>query len=323
MNPHSIDDALRRDISDAMGGRYVVSTEDEKLLCATLVSPSARFSLLDEMYVELGSKDDWDRLAGFHYKAESLPAGPRYYRCVTASNDLVGICVMSSVALLLASRHDVFPKLKCGNDTKMTNTRRANFLNQNFCRAARIVTDTLYRGVGASYRMVNLAARMHGKQYCEIQSSMSKFNPFDVKAGFQHGHLRSANAYEKGVKFLRGYFDSHPADHQAIMEEYNRWPAGVQKRVLEEMALFYYRHSTLIKTGKNFFTGSGKRQIESMSASNMLREIQQLTFATPVYGVYKNPDVGRQLPPRLPLSAFDRQGVAEPLVILESDWDAI
>src|SRR5690554_4233790 len=119
----------------------------------------SRFALMDTMRVERGSKADWDALHDLHYKAENLPAGPRYWRCVTEDGDLVGVVVFSSVALLLAARHGVFPKLKPGKDSHFTNVHRATFLNKNFRRAARIVTDTMYRGVGVSYRMVNLAMR--------------------------------------------------------------------------------------------------------------------------------------------------------------------
>jgi ABC-type ATPase with predicted acetyltransferase domain len=318
-NIRSTDSALNRSVSELIHNRYTGVESSKEISVSRLVEPQRRFSLLDGMYVERGTKKDWDRLAGFHYKAANLPLGPKYYRCVTADGDLVGITVLSSVSLLLGPRHDVFPKLKCGNDTRMTNTRRAKYLNTNFTRAARIVTDTLYRGVGASYRMVNLACRMEGMRFIEIQSSMSKFNPFDVKAGFKHAHLKSANAYVQGIRFLRGYFLAHPADHQEIMKEFYSFPPSVQKGVLADMRLFYFRWSTKEKTGKNYFTGAGHRKVQEMMPENMLREIQQLTFATPVYGIYENPDLGNELPERLPLGAFDRQGVNEPLIVLESD----
>lgn len=270
-----------------------------------------RFSLLDGMRVEPGTKADWDQLHDLHYKAESLPAGPRYWRCVTADGDLVGIVVFSTVSLLLAPRHQVFPKLKPGNDTHFTNVHRAKFLNDNFRRAARIVTDTMYRGIGVAYRMVNLAMRMEQKRFIEIQSSMSKFNPFDVKAGFKHAHLKPAAAYEQGLKFMRGLFDAHPADHQAVMSELNGFNDTHRKRTIKAMQEFYYRHSAREKTGSNLNVGTGK--VESMEPGHLLRELQQLVFASPVYGIWTNPDLGRPVPHTLPLRAFDLQGPNEPL----------
>lgn len=272
-----------------------------------------RFSLMDDMWVERGSKADWDQLHDLHYKAETLPAGPKYWRCVTGDGDLVGVVVFSSVALLLAPRHEVFPKLKPGKDSHFTNVHRATFLNKNFRRAARIVTDTMYRGVGVSYRMVNLAMRMEGIKFIEIQSSMSKFNPFDVKSGFRHAHLKSAAAYEKGLKFMRGLFAAHPADHQAVLEELAKMPEHFRQKTLEEMRAFYYRHSSREKTGSNLNAGTGR--VDAMEPAHLLRELQQLVFASPVYGIWQNPDLGRELPNRLPIRAFDLQKPTEPLRI--------
>lgn len=271
----------------------------------------SRFALMDTMRVERGSKADWDALHDLHYKAENLPAGPRYWRCVTEDGDLVGVVVFSSVALLLAARHGVFPKLKPGKDSHFTNVHRATFLNKNFRRAARIVTDTMYRGVGVSYRMVNLAMRLEGFRFVEIQSSMSKFNPFDVKAGFRHAQLQSAAAYEKGLKFMRTLFSAHPADHQAVMQELESMPAAMRDKALKEMREFYYRHSSREKTGSNLHAGTGR--VDAMEPAHLLRELQQLVFASPVYGIWQNPDHGRELPESLPLRAFDLQKPTEPL----------
>lgn len=270
-----------------------------------------RFSLLDTMRVEPGTKADWDELHDLHYKAESLPAGPRYWRCVTADGILVGIVVFSTVSLLLAPRHQVFPKLKPGQDSHFTNVHRATFLNANFRRAARIVTDTMYRGVGVSYRMVNLAMRMEQKRFIEIQSSMSKFNPFDVKAGFKHAHLKPAAAYVQGLKFMRSQFNGHPADHQAIMDELKSFTPAHRARVMTAMQEFYYRHSAREKTGSNLNVGTGK--VQGMKPEHLLRELQQLVFASPVYGIWTNPDLGRPVPQSLPLRAFDLQSPTEPL----------
>ena len=270
-----------------------------------------RFSMKDDMRVERGSKRDWDELHALHYKAESLPAGPHFWRCVTGDGELVGVIVLSSVSLLLGPRHEVFPKLKPGNDTHFTNVARGKWLNANLLRAARIVTDTMYRGVGVSYRMVNLAMRMEGKRFIEIQSSMSKFNPFDVKAGFRQAKLKQAAAYEKGLKFFRSYLESHPADHAEVMTEIEAMPESVRAGFEKDMREFYYKNSSKEKCGKS--ASEGMTRVNAMSTSHVLKELQQLVFATPVYGIWKNPDFGVKIPDSLPLSAFDLQRPDEPL----------
>ncbi len=292
----------------------MILVDSDDIFIERIATPQPRFSLLDDMWVERGTKADWDALHALHYKAETLPAGPRFWRCVTGSGELVGVCVLSSVSLLLAPRHELFPNLKpTGNETHFTNVQRGKWLNANFRRAARIVTDTLYRGVGVSYRMVNLAMRMEGIRFVEIQSSMSKFNPFDTKAGFVHAKLKPSAAYELGLRFFRSYFESHPADHEAILRELHAMPPKTQARVVQEMRVVYYRHSAKEKTGKRM--NAGTSFVDRMPVAQLLRELQQLVFATPVYGIWENPDLGRTLPDRLPLTAFDRQAPTEPLVL--------
>ncbi len=283
----------------------MILQDDDIAYIERIDSPKAEFSLMNTMRVERGSVDDWNELHELHYKSEALPAGPRFWRCVTEDDELVGIVVTGSVSLMLAARHRMFPKLKPGNDTHLTNIHRGKWLNKNIRRAARIVTDTLYRGTGISYRMLNLACRMEGYRFTEIQSSMSKFNPFDRKAGFVHGQIHNSKLYELGMAFFKTHFDCHPADHEMVMQELNKMTSAVRKYTEREIRGFYYKNSAKEKTGSNLNVGTSK--VDKMAISVVLKELQQLVFASPVYGVYSNPDFGNDIPKSLPLSAFDTQ----------------
>lgn len=288
-----------------------MSAHDTGIIVKRCDTARGTFSLLDNMFVEPGTRADWDVLHALHYKAEALPAGPQYFRCVTEDGHLVGVIVFCPVSLMLAPRHALFPKLRPGNDTHFTNVHRAKWLNDNMTRAARIVTDTLYRGTGVSYRMVNLAMRIYGARYCEIQSSMSKFNPFDLKAGFKHGHLRQARSYEKGMEFFQSRFASHPADHEAIVQELEGMSERMRQAMIRDMRDFYYKNSAKEKTGAKMNKGTSR--VDGLSLQVLVRELQQLVFATPVYGIWSNPDVGLKLPRRLPMRAFDWQKPNEPI----------
>lgn len=273
----------------------------------------ALFSLLDDMVVERGTKKDWDRLHHLHYKAESLPPAPHFYRCRRISNgELVAVCVLSTVSLLLAPRHEVLPQLKPGGDTTLTNKHRPRWLNDNMRRVGRIVTSTMYRGTGVSYRFMNLVCRMSGMRYIEIVSSMAKYNPFDKKAGFKRVPLRRAAAYESGVKFLRSQFESHPADQMALLDEYSAQPVAIQKMIHKSCAEFYYKNSSREKTGSNL--GRTLEDVmNEMPMRELLRELNQLIFGYTVYALYTNPDRRRSLPKAIPLMAFDKQQTNEPL----------
>lgn len=282
---------------------------NEYALIERAEKPVAELSLLKHMRVERGTKDDWNELHELHYKSEGKVVG-RVWRCMLG-NQLVGVAVVSSPRLLLAGRHLLFPKLKPGGDTTKTNTYRAKFINAKFVLCSRIVVDTLFRAGGVSYRMLNLIARMEGKQFMEIQSSMSRFNPFALRAGFYFVKPREAAAYDKGLKFMRRTFKCHPADHEGVVAEIAAMNQARQDRVLDDVRTFYYKNSALEKTGTNLNSGTDK--VMAMSVEALIRNIQQLIFGSPLYGLYKNPDVSNTLPDALPLLAFDNQAPNEPL----------
>ncbi|NQZ53231.1 MAG: hypothetical protein HRT93_03145 [Piscirickettsiaceae bacterium] len=283
--------------------------ENEYALIERSESAYGELSLLKHMRVERGTKDDWNELHELHYKSEGRVVG-RVWRCMLGSQ-LVAVAVISSPRLLLAGRHVLFPRLKPGRDTKSTNTYRAKFVNKKFVLCSRIVVDTLFRAGGVSYRMLNLIARMEGKQFMEIQSSMSKFNPFAIRAGFKFVKPKQAAAYEKGLKFMKRLFDCHPADHDGVLKELEAMSPGHKARVIQEIREFYYRHSALEKTGSNLNTGTSK--VDLMEIPTLIKNIQQLVFGSPMYGVYQNPDVDTKLPESIPLLAFDEQPAEEKL----------
>lgn len=272
-----------------------------------------RFSLIDAMFVERGAKADWELLHDLHYKAENLPIGPRFWK-LTLHGETIGVLVTANPKGLLKERHIAFPKLKPGgSETKLTNTDRYVWVNRNMRVISRFVVDTMYRGIGAGYRMMNLASRLEGCPIMEIQSSMSKFNHFGQKAGFRFVKPMNANKFEAGLKFFRGHFAASPSDYEAILAELDAKPAPERERLLQAARDFYYRHSALEKTGSNRDKGQGR--VDAMEARQVIKSLQQITLASPMYGVWRNPDRGRTLPERLPLSAFDWQGVNEPLKV--------
>jgi len=274
-------------------------------------APAAHFSLLGSMFVEQGKIDDWNLLHDLHYKAENLPIGPRFWK-LTLHGETIGVLVTANPKGLLKERHLAFPNLKPGSgDTKITNTYRYKFINANFRVISRFVVDTMYRGIGAGYRMMNLVSRMEGNSFMEIQSSMSKFNLFGQKAGFKFVKPMNANKYEQGLVFFRTHFSSSPQDFEAILKELQDKPAGERERLFQLCKDFYYRHSALEKTGNN--RDKGQDRVNAMDERTIIKSIQQITLASPMYGIWKNPDRCIQLPKRMPLTWFDNQKPNEPL----------
>lgn len=267
------------------------------------------FSLLERMMVEPGDREDWLSLHDLHYKTESDSFGQKYYRC-TMDGKLIGVVVTAYPKLLLEPRHRMFPKIKPTGGSKLTNTARGKFVNDLFAIVNRSVVDTLYRGVGVSYRMINLAARMHPRQVMEIQSAMSKFSPFAMKAGFQFAKPIQNKNYGKGVQVIGRFLDSHPYDTEGLIAEIEAMSPAFRQKAMRELTAFYYACSSLEKTGRNL-----GRSLEDLDYGprELIAKIQGLIFTSPLYGAYKNPDYGRDIPQRLPLIAFDLQKTSEPL----------
>jgi hypothetical protein len=278
-------------------------------------APRPIFSLINDMFVEPGSVNDWELLHDLHYKAERLPMGPRFWK-LTLYGETIGVLVTAIPKGLLKERHLVMPNLKPrSGDTKITNTARFVWINANIRVISRFVVDTMYRGIGAGYRMMNLVSRMEGPTFMEIQSSMSKFNSFGQRAGFKFAAPMNANSFETGMKFFRSNFDANPQDFEAIVAEIESKSPSEQEQILALCKTFYFRHSSLEQTGGNRLGGKGQRRVEAMDTRTIIKAIQQVALASPLYGVYKNPDKGRDIPQRLPLSAFDRQKPNEPLMV--------
>lgn len=284
---------------------------DTETLIERIERPSPCFSLSSKMMVERGTKADWDLLHDLHYKAEKLPIGPRFWK-LTLFGETIGVLVTGSPKGMLRERHFVFPNIKPGSgETRLTNTNRYHYINANFRVISRFVVDTMYRGIGAGYRMMNLVSRMEGNTFMEIQSSMSKFNSFGQKAGFRFVKPMNANKYEQVMKFFRSNFIASPQDFEAVVAEIEGKSEAERIRLHETCVDFYMRNSALENTSNG---GAGMdRRAAAMSTRDAIKGIQQIGLASPMYGIWKCPDPKGSVPESLPLSAFDRQGPNERL----------
>lgn len=274
-----------------------------------------KFSLLADMVVERGNKDDWNLLHELHYKADNLASGSRFWR-LRLGTETIGVLVSANPKGLLKERHLAFPKIKPGHqDTYLTNVYRYEWINAYLRVISRLVLDTPYRGIGAGYRFMNLVARMENRWFVEIQSSMSKHNLFGQGAGFTFVQPMHSAKFEKGVKFLRCHFGSNPQDFEAIVEELDAMPLHLRAKTVAACKDFYSRNSALENTGA--VRGRGDHRIDALTPRLLIKAMQQMILASPLYGIWENPDwfAGCDLhyPEQLPLIAFDEQGPNEKL----------
>ena len=274
------------------------------------------FSLMNEIYVEKGTREDWKEFHALHYKAEQLGIWPRIYR-IGIQDQPIGCMVFTVPRMTLSGRNTLFKHIapnQDGMDTTIMNKYRAKWLNAHTATLSRIVLDTMYRGVGVAYRAMNIGMRMTGYDMLEFQSSMSRVNPFAQKAGITFAKPKRNAAYAKGLVFFRRWFESIPTDYVGIYEEYQSLTEAEKVRCLEEMRTFYYTYSCMEKSGDNRF--KRRERVDSLSVPKLIKSLQQLVFAYPMYGVYLNPDKGRNLADRrIYISEFDRTPLNKPLKI--------
>ena len=281
-------------------------------------------SMLKEIYVERGTKEDWEMFRNLHYKADDVGIGPKFYRIVFKDRP-IGVAVTTVPKMLLAGRNELFKHLKPnsidGRDSRMINKYRAEWINANSTINSRLVIDQNFRGVGFGYRAQNLILRMTNVPIIEFQSSMSKFNVFAEKAGVKFTRPRKATYHDKGMLFFRSRFEADPQDFVGILAELEAMPKYLQKRMIQDMRDFYYQHSAQEKSGNNRMNGTSR--VDGLTVSRLIKSIHQLVFASPLYGVYFNPDASyikpheerlpSHLPEKIPLLAFENQAVDEPM----------
>ena len=286
----------------------------------------AQLSLLKHIYVEWGSKADWDALCELHYKGHTLAAGSRYMRCMLREpgqpGRLIGVMVMANPRPLDGGRNEVFRHLRPnvnGRDNRMINQARLRWVNQNLTWNNRTVLDTMYRSAGIAYRFKNLAYRMYCAHYdlkfVESRSSMGRFNPFSIKTGMNFTKPKTAAALDDGLKFFSGHFVASPHDVVAIQQELESKEPAERVFLERRMREFYYKWSSVEKSGDK--RDLGMTRVNELPIEYVLKQIMQLVFSSTVYWIWKAVDEPGMLPRAMPLAAFDEQGPAQPLA---RDW---
>lgn len=306
----------------------ILLEDDDTLVKRNIEAGRHQLSLLSNLYVERGTLEDWKQLHELHYKSSNLGIGPRYIRCAlddgSPRGTTIGCMVFTVPKPLDSGRNEIFKYLKPnqrGVDNRLVNRIRINWINKNLILSSRTVLDTMYRGAGIAYRFKNIGYRMMGYRYVESRSSMSRYNPFSVKAGMKFVAPKAASSLEDGLRFFARNFKSPAYDYAAILEEIATMPEYIREKLLFEMRKWYYDHSSMEKSGDNRLNGMSR--IDQMDTRYLLKQVMQLIFGATIYAVWTNPDfqvdakgkpIGmRPLPKRIPLLAFENQPLDAPL----------
>jgi ABC-type lipoprotein export system ATPase subunit/GNAT superfamily N-acetyltransferase len=128
-------------------------------------------SLVREMHVEEGTKEDYKKLARFHYRDSRLFAYHKIF-ALKRDDETVGAIVYGSPPITVTGRRQALGKHLTINE-----------VNRDLTRISRVVVHPKYRTIGLGAKIVAETLPLAGKPYVETIAVMAKYNPFFERAG--------------------------------------------------------------------------------------------------------------------------------------------
>ena len=129
-------------------------------------------SLVKEMRVKSGSRGDWVRLAGFHYRSHRVGVVRKVF-CLVRGFELCGVIVYCYPPPRCFGRSRVLPGMGIGE------------LNEVLSVVMRVVVHPKYRSIGLGVKLVRETLGLVGTSCVEMVAVMAKYNPFAEKAGMK------------------------------------------------------------------------------------------------------------------------------------------
>jgi len=129
-------------------------------------------SLVKEIQIKRGDRNDWLRLAGFHYRSHEVGA-VRAVFCLVRGSELCGVIVYCYPPLNCFGRRKVLPKMSIRE------------LNEKLSVIMRVVVHPKYRTIGLGAKLVRETLPLVETPFVEMVAVMARYNPFAEKAGMQ------------------------------------------------------------------------------------------------------------------------------------------
>jgi hypothetical protein len=125
------------------------------------------------MTIEAGTKEDWQKLSGFHYRGHKVAVPRKIFRLIR-KNELCGVIVYSYPPPACYGRRLVLPRMPIQE------------LNKKLSIINRVVIHPKYRTVGLGAKLISETLPLVGTPYVELIAVMPKYSPFAEKAGMQN-----------------------------------------------------------------------------------------------------------------------------------------
>jgi ABC-type transport system involved in cytochrome c biogenesis ATPase subunit/N-acetylglutamate synthase-like GNAT family acetyltransferase len=133
--------------------------------------PAKECSIVQEIYIEEGSLDDYKKLAGFHYRGSRIVA-PQKIFVLKRREELVGVIVYR------------YPPVRTYGRTKaLGRALSIDELNKKVTSISRVIVHPKYRTIGLGVKLVSETLPLAERPYVETTAVMARYNPFFEKAG--------------------------------------------------------------------------------------------------------------------------------------------
>jgi ABC-type ATPase with predicted acetyltransferase domain len=153
-------------------------------------TPATECDLIREMTIEEGTKDDWKKLSGFHYRGHKVAVPRKIFRLVRG-DELCGVIVYSYPPPACYGRRMVLPRMTIQE------------MNNQLSIINRVVIHPKYRTVGLGAKLIHETMPLVGTQYVELIAVMAKYSPFAEKAGMhkvaQQQTVKSISSVSKAL----------------------------------------------------------------------------------------------------------------------------
>ena len=132
---------------------------------------NAQCSLIRNMNVVEGTKNDYHELAPFHYRSSSLCATQKIF-ALKRGTETAGVIIYRYPGANCFGRKQVFGRILSIKE-----------VNDNVSLISRVIIHPKYRTIGLGAKLVRDTLCLCGKPYVEAVAVMAQYNPFFEKAG--------------------------------------------------------------------------------------------------------------------------------------------
>ncbi len=256
------------DLKDDLGPSIIVWKgwgEEIQVEYGNNVEPT-RCTVVDDITVREGSREDYHRLSHLHYRDERLPVPRRIY-AMERHSELIGVIVYSYPAVRASGRRKAVGYVPSLEE-----------LNRNWAVISRVVVHPKYRTIGLGNRIIRESLQMQGSGHVELIAVMAQYNPFAERAGMKLIQVSQPHAsITDAVENLRqlGFnpvLTASTRHNQETLKSLDEHQMETLKEALLGVGALYYRR----------MAGSGRPYLRKSEFKNWLEEQPNERLATAI-----------------------------------------